>query len=652
MAGPEPPRAQGSAVLVAECRAGFLAALDEFARDHGFRQPEWREGLRSEAGAAFDELAGLKDRQGFEMARSLTASRISLVHEEDLEFSLVLSDVARRVRERTEHSLSRVHLRMMRLLGQHDTSSEQCPVGPEAACRGLRGLAEAAGLDPETRMRLLKDNVEALAHALQVLYRTLDERLESAGLRVASAVRPTGATHGTAGAPAGASRGGQFAALRRSLLPAAEAASPHPAGKELPPALVALIHQWIDQHNQDADDGGVGVGVASDQLASILAPERAAAVLAVEQAFDAIASEPRLAGGLRIALARLQIPLLKLALKDDTLFTMPDHPASQLMQAMATACAGISVGTPGESPWCARIDDIARGLQRPDGDIGRALTLALGATEAVIHDRMMEMHDAAAEVADAARRAERQDECLAAASRGLCAMIGDDTPGPVRDLLELYWVQVLARTAYARGEASAEYNQLLRTAADLLDSVRPESDSAHRRELLPRLPNLIARLRAGLDLLGIDEARRNAALGPCMDLHSAIIRGSPPPASQRSAPVGLRLRPVQGVDSARVLMHGGHVTHEPVPAKWLSHLDDGDWVRITAPELGAWHGCLAGFSPQREVLILVAADAAERLLVTRRALASLADEDAAHLLQIPSPLDVAVRSVFAARGTA
>ncbi|MCB1956214.1 MAG: DUF1631 family protein [Rhodocyclaceae bacterium] len=631
----------GTAALLASCRSQFLDVLVAFARDRGFGQPEWIEGLTEEAGAAFDELVGLKDRQGFEMAKSLTASRISLVHEEDLEFSIVLTDVARRIRERCEHELARLHLRMMRLLDHRDTDSAQSPVGPEAACRGLRGLSDAAGLDPDLRLRLVSDNAEELGHLLIGLYRTLDRQLSEAGLTVATRTRPgSEASRQPPGrAPVGHS-GGPMAAFRDSLLPAGGA--PAAAHDETPDDLLRLLHQWIDEHCSEA-----GGSLADGPLGPILPARRAAAVRAIERIFDALAGEAALAVGLRRALAHLRVPLLKLALRDDGLFSIEDHPANRLMRAMATACAGLRPEAP--SPWFDRVDRIAGEVRQPGDDIGRALTLALGATESLIDERMEATREAARTVGEAARRSERHDQCLEAASRAVRGLGSEALPAAVADFLELYWVQVLARTAYAHGADSPAYLEHLRASAELAASVTGDADPATRRRLMPALPPLIKRLQSGLDVLGLDERQRNAALLPCMDLHAALIRGASPPAHKRAAPAGLRLRPVPGCTQARLLMHGGHTARDAVAPKWLQGIEVGDWVYLNHGELGHWHGCVGWIGPHRQLLTLVAGDGSDLLLVTFRALSELSEKDAAHLLQIPSPMESCARKLSARR---
>lgn len=147
------------------CRSVLLASLEAFARGLGFVQQETIAAFLDEAARCHDELAGLHDRRGFEQAHGLTASRISLVHEHDLEFTLELTALARRLRDYCGGELSRLHLRYMTLLGQRDAAAEQTPVGPETVCRALRALSDAAGFDPEQRLQFLERCGEPLAPA-------------------------------------------------------------------------------------------------------------------------------------------------------------------------------------------------------------------------------------------------------------------------------------------------------------------------------------------------------------------------------------------------------------------------------------------------------------------------------------------------------
>ena len=176
--------------LIAECRAALLRTLEAFARNLGYARPDCLDAIKGAAGESYDELAGLRGRRGFEQARGLTASRISLVNEQDLSFTLELSDLERRLREYCDISLGRLHLRFMTLLSQDDAVAEQLPVGPETVCRSLRALAESAGLDGDERLELIERCMPTLGDHLRTFYKSLDTRLASAGIEMKPLGRP------------------------------------------------------------------------------------------------------------------------------------------------------------------------------------------------------------------------------------------------------------------------------------------------------------------------------------------------------------------------------------------------------------------------------------------------------------------------------
>ncbi|HPR08107.1 MAG TPA: hypothetical protein PLI17_15865, partial [Denitromonas sp.] len=104
------------ALPVADCRRHLLSMLDTVFRDLGFRDEAWLTRARDAAGQRYDELTGVRDRRGFDAVRSLTASRISLIDEDDLTYTIDLSDLARRLREACGPQLVRVHQRLLTVL--------------------------------------------------------------------------------------------------------------------------------------------------------------------------------------------------------------------------------------------------------------------------------------------------------------------------------------------------------------------------------------------------------------------------------------------------------------------------------------------------------------------------------------------------------
>lgn len=142
-------------LLLAHARDSFLRTLRQAAGEV-IRHPGWINEFTFAAGECFDELAGLRERQGFEQAHGLTASRISLVHDSDLDYSIELMNLDQRLRDHCVRELSALHLRMRTLLADTDRAlQDESPVGSESVCRALRALKEAERLSPAEGLKLL-----------------------------------------------------------------------------------------------------------------------------------------------------------------------------------------------------------------------------------------------------------------------------------------------------------------------------------------------------------------------------------------------------------------------------------------------------------------------------------------------------------------
>lgn len=212
---------------------------------------------------------------------------------------------------------------------------------------------------------------------------------------------------------------------------------------------------------------------------------------------------------------------------------------------------------------------------------------------------------------------------MQSASNAINAMVLPDTHPVLVTLLERYWVQVLAQAAQHRDRDDSLWRARLDTAHRLIHSAPAQTDAAGRATLLKSLPALVGELRSGLAQLGLDEDTIARALAPCMELHSAVMRGTvlPPqrhtpvqrPATLRSTPEGLML-----------LQHHGHISRTPdLPAAW-SACAEGDRVALTLPDGSLFDGVLAGRTPRGQMRLLLAPADGRVLAVSLRALATLA----------------------------
>lgn len=659
--------------VIAECRTAMLDMLDSFVVNQGFRMAESRDALRLAASECFDELASLRSRRGFEQAHGLTASRISLISEDDLMFTLELTSLARRLREHCAFQLSRLHPRFMTLLDQEDAAAEQLPVGPEAIGRALRGLAENAGLDPEQRIALLEKWTTPLCTELQVFYKSLDEQLNQAGIRARPpaykvwnatgnespdeapprtgrpvtprasdawpvinadqdsppAAAPTSAptaattTATSAAAPAWPAIFDQpvapHARLHQKLMQARRPNAGGALDPQLAASMVEQVRTWLTGlQKSDADLPPVG----TSPLVHLLAPETAAGIETLERIFAYITAHPDLPAPIKRTLCILQIPLIKLALEDPNVAQDPEHPALRLLDTIALVGNALPLHNAAH-PGYARLEALARQLTELPRLQLNHLEAALPALLRYAEARRTTAAKDTEPALPLAARAERREIARAFASRALGAMMDSATPAALRRFLTTYWIQVLMRTLYKEGEKHPDWRGQLEIAHQLLLTGDPATARRQPPDALARHhAELINRIAIRLTSIGLGTQAQNTALAECRALHAALLAGKAPDAgsagADKAAP--MTISAAREMPHLRLLHHAGYTELQTNAPKWMT---PDTWLEVAVPGQTPVHGCIVWVGPAAKVALLSNPDSGGLLAVTANCLTDL-----------------------------
>lgn len=157
-------------------------------------------------------------------------------------------------------------------------------------------------------------------------------------------------------------------------------------------------------------------------------------------------------------MTKLQIPLLRVALRDKTFFSQRAHPARQLLNAVAES--GLY--------WLDEGEDDRQLVEKMQGSVDRVLSEFHDdpkVFEQVLSDlsRHLQTQAKKSEVAerrhvDAARGREKLESARTTATQAIAAKIGSEKPRAlIRTLLEQAWTDVLALTVLRQGEDSPVY---------------------------------------------------------------------------------------------------------------------------------------------------------------------------------------------------
>jgi hypothetical protein len=187
--------------------------------------------------------------------------------------------------------------------------------------------------------------------------------------------------------------------------------------------------------------------------------------------FDYLTKNVRPDGSTQALMTKLQVPLLRVALRDKNFFTRRSHPARQLLNAIAET--GTHWLDDSEGPADRALVDkmqvvVDKVSQEFDGN--------LGLIENMLTDLSQHMHTLArkAEVTerrhvDAARGREKLAVAREQARTAISQRIAAAKPNKlVRTLLEQAWTDVLALTLLRQGENSETYAKRLNVADQLI----------------------------------------------------------------------------------------------------------------------------------------------------------------------------------------
>ena len=243
---------------------------------------------------------------------------------------------------------------------------------------------------------------------------------------------------------------------------------------------------------------------ATELKAKAERPNEKAIIEIVALMFQAILAEERIAPGIRVWFARLQIPVLRLALAEPDFFASVDHPARQLIDRMG-ACA---LGFDGEQVEGDRLErEIKRIVQVIEQypETGRRVyQLVLDEFKKFL-GRSLTDGKPAGQAATLAQQVEQKEALAIQYTIELRRMLqGVPISEEVREFLFRIWSDVLAVAAVRHGPQGTETLRFKQAAADVIWAVSIKPERAERSRVVQQLPGLLHVLRDGMAALAIE----------------------------------------------------------------------------------------------------------------------------------------------------
>lgn len=244
--------------------------------------------------------------------------------------------------------------------------------------------------------------------------------------------------------------------------------------------------------------------------------------------FDQILSDARVSPHVARQIARLQLPVLRVALRDTSFFSSRRHPVRRFVNRMASlACAFEDFDTGPGLEFITRVRELVQEIV--DGDFDRldVYEAKLEALESFIaHQTQVEVEQSGAlstiegKVSEL-RIQQRYMQQLHAALSPL------SLPAYLSEFLSQVWSQALVLAVSRDGSPSERVKRYMRVGCDLVMSIQPKGTPALRKKFLLQLPQLMKDLNEGMKLIGWSDAAQKEFFGKLLPAHSESLKGKP-----------------------------------------------------------------------------------------------------------------------------
>jgi hypothetical protein len=242
--------------------------------------------------------------------------------------------------------------------------------------------------------------------------------------------------------------------------------------------------------------------------------------------FDQILSDSRVPPQMAREIARLQLPVLRVALSDATFFSTRRHPVRRFINriaSLANAFDDFDIG-PG-AKFLTRVRKLVDEIV--EGDFDQIELYA--AKVADLEHFVVEQSEGAVEKSGAAVVLDQKESELRIQQRymlQLQALLAPlSLPAYMLDFLAQVWSQALVLAVRNEGAASDRAKRYRRVGVDLVMSIQPKGSPMFRKKFLMQLPPLMKDLNEGMKLIGWPEQAQKEFFGRLLPAHAESLKG-------------------------------------------------------------------------------------------------------------------------------
>jgi Protein of unknown function (DUF1631). len=295
------------------------------------------------------------------------------------------------------------------------------------------------------------------------------------------------------------------------------------------PELTSLLTQTQPTYDQMLATGAPR-NIVADVVTQVLKQNNPAQPQALDQNeenvinlvamfFDQILADDALPLEIQSLICRLQIPILKVALRDRSFFSNPEHPARLLINSITRIGIAFDTTKPlDRDPIYRKMVEIVQILNRQYKTDDRIFNELHAELDGVVEKESRKSSVVEQRTTQTEAGKSRIKQARIAAQTSLYQKLkAVDLPEFVRGFLTTHWLQVMVITHLKQGAESSEWVSNEQTVSDLIWISQEHEDarSLQRRERL--LPELLDRIERGLEVAIDNRDARKAKVAALED---------------------------------------------------------------------------------------------------------------------------------------
>ncbi len=512
----------------------------------------------------------------------LSCDNLSLMEDVDLEESLAISTLTSKIRANYAQDLHAIEQRLQQIAPNIEVNTETNPLDPENMCVAFRDATET--LDTEIKIKLIVYKLfdQHINETIGTLYQAINSTFIEAGIMPKIRTRMPSENNINA-ASSQAVTNADFANPTEAF-----SASAATDGHEVLVSLQQLLAQTGINHpaNSGIQPGGGGsfdpggfsgtsssaaryVTGSTEQVLNALNHIQSSATTAlpensspqqvssqiktmllnqvtevagqpvnlnsvddgiidvVSMLFEFILDDDNLPATAKAEIARLQIPMLKVAIIDKEFFSTQGHPARVLLNTLARSGIGLDEHTQKENdPLIMQIEHaVEKVLAEFENDINVFAT-ALQEFNTFLDEQHERDHSAQESALAVFQRKEEVALAQAWVKETLEEILSNkQLPEQIEKIIQGPWREVMLHTWLNEGENSTLWKNQLRFIDVLAWSVEPKKISLDKKKLGNIIKQLIQTLREGLADINYPEDKTDKLFNALEAWHLASVRG-------------------------------------------------------------------------------------------------------------------------------